>query len=184
MLVEGLVASLQPGFIDATSAAADGYMSILRSAMERAQKTRNVAERNQLLEDANQKLWAELCKVRERAKVAEDAFKMERKSTYHCRARLTATTAVLNLMQKMVREKQEDILETLDRPLRSHHKRDGSRMTLREYVYYSAYVKAKLSYGLKKLDLLEDDHLNSNDVSALERVPPMFVGDILKKTAA
>ncbi|MBS1054763.1 hypothetical protein JK201_14510, partial [Gluconobacter kondonii] len=57
MLVEGLVASLQPKFIDATSAAAEGYMSILRSAKERAENTRNIHERNRLLEDANQRLY-------------------------------------------------------------------------------------------------------------------------------
>ena len=71
MLVEGLVASLQPKFIDATSAAAEGYMSILRSAKERAENTRNIHERNRLLEDANQRLYDELCKVREQFKTTE-----------------------------------------------------------------------------------------------------------------
>ncbi|MBS1054744.1 hypothetical protein, partial [Gluconobacter kondonii] len=38
---------------------------------ERAENTRNIHERNRLLEDANQRLYDELCKVREQFKTTE-----------------------------------------------------------------------------------------------------------------
>ena len=68
MLVEGLIASLQPRFIDAKSAAADGYMSMMKSLMEHAANKKNVFEKNKLLEEANMKFYQNFLKEKEKQK--------------------------------------------------------------------------------------------------------------------
>lgn len=177
MLYESLIACAQPGFVRATTQAGEAWAANVMDKIERA-RVAAVDERNGLLADINLDLVNELNRKREELK----GTKLELEESETIRANLNrnlciregelnGTRAVLGFLNKCLKEHKDT--EILARRVGSHKRKNGEALNLRDYLYWSAYIKTLIERGYDT-PRIRQTNPDVEDIEAFTHVKPVM----------
>jgi len=171
MLLESMAITTSPGFVRMTNAAADSYMAHIRQKIADAQNSPSWQAAALRLDEANALLLKQVeAQNQELAEMKSLAASTDRTLNY-ARATQAGTKAVLGFAIRCHEAGQD--LTRMSLRLTSHAKKDGSLMTIREYVYDCAFVNFLLSEGYTR-ENINTNYLSTGDIYSLEKVQPVY----------